>query len=317
MPADWKDDPVCRHSGAWLTIGSFDGVHLGHQAIIRALVAGARRSNSLALVATFHPHPTKVLKNNGAPFYLSPPDEKDALVRALGVDSVLTLRFNRKLASTSARDFICLLHDQLKFACLLVGYDFRFGAGRQGDFDLLTRIGAEIGYAVHAFEPQLHQGRVVSSSEIRDLIEQGHVHQAAQLLARPYSLTGIVVHGDGRGKHIGLPTANLQVWQQKLLPQTGVYAAFALLEGQRVPSVINIGSRPTFYQQPVQATIEAHLLDFNREIYDRRLRLDFIQRIRAEKKFDSAHDLMVQINQDIQLSREVLAHEPDPTNLSA
>jgi len=258
-----------------------------------------------------------VLKRNGAPFYLSQPDEKDALLHALGVDSVLTLRFDRKLAATNAQDFIRLLHDQLRFSCLLIGYDFRLGAGRQGDFDLLTRIGAEIGYAVHAFEPQLHQGRVVSSSEIRDLIQQGHVHQAAQMLARPYSLTGTVVHGDGRGRHIGLPTANLRVWQQKLLPQSGVYAAFAALGGQRFPSVINIGSRPTFYRQPGHSTIEAHLLDFNREIYTQHLRLDFIQRIRAEKKFDSAQDLMVQINQDIQLSREVLAHEPDPTNLPA
>jgi riboflavin kinase/FMN adenylyltransferase len=317
MLADREYDHRKNHPGAWVTIGSFDGVHLGHQAIISKLVEESHQNGDISIVVTFFPHPVRVLRDNKDPYYLTSPEEKNQLLRTLGVDSILTLRFNHSLASKSADSFIRILHEQLKFSCLLIGYDFRLGANRSGDIHTLSELGKELGYCVKAIEPFTKTSQAVSSSSIRELIQSGDVATANEWLGRPYSVQGKIIHGDGRGKHIGLPTANLNIWQEKLLPGVGVYAAFADLENSRYLSVVNIGNRPTFYEQPFQQTVEAHLLDFDQDIYEQNLRLSFIQRIRPEIKFDSAQKLMNQINQDIQLSREVLTHELNQKNLPA
>lgn len=317
MPSEWEKSGQKKNSGAFVTIGSFDGVHLGHQAILKKLVKESHESGSKSIVVTFFPHPVKVLRDVKGLYYLTSPEEKDELLTSLGVDTILTLHFNHSLATKSAESFIRLLHDQLQFSCLLIGYDFRLGSNRDGDFHFLTELGKELEYCVRAIEPFRQTSQTISSSTIRDLIQTGDISTANGLLGRPYSLEGTVVHGDGRGKHIGLPTANLSVWEEKLLPEGGIYAAFANLGNQRYFSAINIGSRPTFYKSPAQQTIEAFILDFDADIYGQKVRLDIIQRIRSEKKFDSADELMVQINKDIQQSREVLAHVPYQTNLSA
>lgn len=317
MPSEWEENERKKDSGAFITIGSFDGIHLGHQAILHKLVKESHESGNKAIVVTFFPHPAKLFRDVKGPYYLTSPEEKDELLTSLGVDTILTLHFDHSLAKKSAASFIRLLHDQLHFSCLLIGYDFRLGSNRDGDFHLLTELGKELGYCVRAIDPFVQTSQTVSSSIIRDLIQTGDIAAANELLGRPYSLEGIVVHGDGRGKHIGLPTANLSVWDEKLLPKGGIYAAFAYLGGQRYLSAINIGSRPTFYKLPAQQTIEAFILDFDKNIYGQKVRLDIIQHIRSEKKFDSADDLMVQINKDIQQTREVLTHVPYQTNLSA
>lgn len=317
MLADKEYDHRKNHPGPWVTIGSFDGVHLGHQAIISKLVEESHQNGATSIVVTFFPHPVRVLRDNKGPYYLTSPEEKNQLLRTLGVDSILTLRFDHSLASKSADSFIRILHEQLKFSCLLIGYDFRLGANRSGDIYTLSELGKELGYCVKAIEPFTKTSQAVSSSSIRELIQSGDVATANEWLGRPYSVQGKIIHGDGRGKHIGLPTANLNIWQEKLLPGVGVYAAFADLENSRYLSVVNIGNRPTFYEQPFQQTVEAHLLDFDQDIYEQNLRLSFIQRIRPEIKFDSAQKLMNQINQDIQLSREVLTHELNQKNLPA
>jgi riboflavin kinase/FMN adenylyltransferase len=308
MQLDWETETREKNKGAWITIGSFDGIHLGHQAIIKELVRGSHRSHDPAVVVTFFPHPSKVLGGTNGRFYLTLPEEKDQMLAAMGVSSVLTLKFDRVLASQSAEEFIRMLHQQMKFSCLLVGFDFRLGANRSGDIHTLSQLGKELGYCVHTIQPFRDSTQTVSSTIIRDMIKKGDIWGASRLLNRLYSVQGKVVHGDGRGKHIGLPTANLDIWKEKLLPGAGVYAAWADLNGQKLASVVNIGYRPTFYDQPEIQTIEAYLLDFNQDIYGKNLQLDFIKCIRPEIKFSSADELMQQIKQDIDQSHEVFSH---------
>lgn len=300
-----------RGGGAWITIGSFDGVHLGHQHIIRSLVEQARRANSPAVAVTFYPHPQKVLRNVGEPFYLSTPEEKDGLMSNLGVDSVLTIHFDLPFSKTSAADFMRCLHNQLAFSRLMIGHDFTLGANREGNFSMLERIGQELGYQVAAIEPVRIESRTISSSGIRDLLTAGNIAEANRYLGRPYQLSGPVVHGDGRGKHIGIPTANLAVWEEKLVPAVGVYAALAEVEGLTYDSVVNIGHRPTFYEHPAEKSIEVHLLEFDREIYGQRMRLKLVERIRPEIRFSSAQELMDQIHKDISQTKEILTHASD------
>lgn len=317
MSTESDREPQYNLNGPWLTIGSFDGVHLGHQAVIRLLTGESHSRQSASIVVTFFPHPVKVLRGNHQPYYLSSPEEKNQILKSLGVDTILTLHFDHTLASQSAESFIQTLHQQLNFSTLLIGHDFRLGANRSGDIHTLTELGKKLGYRVQAIEPFQLSSKIISSSLIRELLKNGGLSEANALLGRPYSVQGRIIHGDGRGKHIGLPTANLDIWQEKLMPAVGVYAAIAELDGHRWMSVVNIGNRPTFYEKPFEQTVEAHLLDFNQEIYNREMRLRFIRRIRPEIKFDSADHLMVQINQDIQLAREVLSDELNHTNLPA
>jgi len=317
MSAEWDNEPHHNTTGAWLTIGSFDGVHRGHQAVIHQLVEESRKNGTSSVVVTFYPHPVKVLRNDDAPYYLTSPEEKNRILKSLGVDTILTLHFDHTLASQNADTFIRTLHDQMKFSCLLIGSDFHLGANRSGDINTLTILGNELGYRVQVIALHQSSSKIISSSFIRELIKKGDLPQANDLLGRPYAVEGRIVHGDGRGKHIGLPTANLEIWQERLLPGVGVYAAISELAGRRWMSVVNIGNRPTFYEKPFLKTVEAHLLDFHQEIYGQEMRLSFLRRIRPEMKFDNAENLMVQINQDIQFAREVLSDELDQTNLPA
>ena len=297
-----------KQQGAWVTIGSFDGVHIGHQQIIKTLTEGANAENSASVIVTFFPHPAKVLRPFPDPFYLSTPEEKDATLARLGLNSVLTINFSRELANLTAFEFMSVLHRQLKFSCLLIGYDFRLGANREGDFHKLRDIGEQLGYCVRAIEPLQSTSQVVSSSLVRKLISEGEITAANAMLGQEYMVSGEIVHGDGRGRHIGIPTANIETWKEKLIPKIGVYAAFAQLEGYRHKAVVNIGRRPTFYDNPALQTIEVHLLDFDKDIYGSHLSLNFFERIRDEVKFNSADELMGQIRKDIMDSREVLEH---------
>lgn len=303
--------------GAWVTIGSFDGVHIGHQEIIKTLVNGARVDNTTSVIITFYPHPAKVLRPFPDPFYLSTPEEKDKALTMLGLGSVLTIRFDRQLANLTAYDFMSILHNQLKFSCLLIGYDFKLGRNREGDITKLREIGEKLGYCVRAIEPLQSTAQVVSSSLIRKLISEGDITTANTMLGRWYPVSGKVVHGDGRGKHIGIPTANIEPWSEKLIPKIGVYAALAEVNGSLQQAVVNIGRRPTFYATPQQQTIEVHLLNFNRDIYGLTLSLNFIKRIRDEVRFNSTEELMRQIGKDIKDSKEELEHATAEKNLSA
>lgn len=292
----------------WATIGSFDGVHRGHQVIISKLVAGAHQSGAQAAVVTFFPHPAVVLRGSQGPFFLTTPEERAQLLEELGVDVVVTLHFDRQMAALTAEEFMRNISDHLGLRRLFVGYDFALGRGREGNVDRLRQLGEQMGYTLEANESFEIGGEPVSSSRIRGLLTRGAVDEAALLLGRPYSLSGEVIHGDGRGRTLGIPTANISVWQERIIPAVGVYATWAIVDGERLASVTNIGVRPTFENQPVFARVEAHLLDADLDLYEKKVKLEFIQYLRREQRFPSIQELLDQIHRDIQQSREVLAH---------
>src|SRR5574340_1172500 len=299
-------DPV-KLENTWLTIGSFDGVHLGHQQIVKALVESAHAHHNPAAVVTFFPHPAVVLgKGNGG--YLTTPEERAELLGALGVDAVVTMTFTREVAALTALEFMQLMKAHFDLRRLMIGYDFALGKGREGNFERLREIGKELGYEVGAYEPVEIDGAPVSSSQVRKLLRGGQVEAASRLLGRWYDVSGTVIHGDGRGKLIGVPTANLDYWNERVLPASGVYATWAWIDGERYASVSNLGLRPTFENVPAVPQLEAHLLDFNQDLYGRAARLEFVSRLRPEVKFGSVDALIDQINHDKQKAREVLGH---------
>ena len=290
---------------SWLTVGVFDGVHRGHQQIIKKLTAGAHGNDAPAVVLTFDPHPASVLGGREIKC-LTLPDERADLLAQFGVDVVITERFTRELSLVTAHDFMTRLKRSLGLRHLLIGYDFALGKGREGNATRLTEIGAEIGYNVEVISALSDESGVISSTEIRKLIEVGNVDEAATLLGRPYSLHGPVIHGDGRGRTIDVPTANIGYSPQKMIPAKGIYACRAYLNDKKYRAAINIGTNPTFTPDKETLNVEAHLLDFHREIYGEDIRLEFVARLRDELKFDSVEILLEHISRDIAITREVL-----------
>jgi riboflavin kinase/FMN adenylyltransferase len=294
--------------GSWVTIGAFDGVHLGHQSIIRRLVEGAHRAGQPAVVITFFPHPSKVLHGNGSPFYLTTPEDKAALLAQLGIDLVVTLKFDRQLASHSADDFMHQLSQTVHLRHLLVGHDFALGRGREGNFTVLKQLGEKYGYEIEELPPVSQGKELISSSRIRELLLQNDVERAAQYLGRRYSVEGAVVHGDGRGRALGVPTANLDIWKEQLIPGNGIYATLAFTGAQKYLSVSNVGLRPTFESQDTQPRVEAYIMDFDHDLYGQDLRLEFVAFLRPELRFPTVQALVDQMKQDILQAQEVLSH---------
>jgi riboflavin kinase/FMN adenylyltransferase len=286
-----------------LTIGVFDGVHLGHQALLGHVVQSARNSGRRAAVLTFFPHPQTVLSHKRLE-YLSDRDEKLALFEQLGLDLSVVLEFTSDTAQMRATAFAEMLSRQLGMDELLVGHDFVMGYEREGNVAFLRQIGNALGFVVNEVEPIMLDGERVSSSRVRAALHNGEVGRVQRYLGRPYRLSGIVAEGAKRGRSLGIPTANLAVWAEKAVPAGGVYAGFAQLEEARLAAVINIGTRPTFDNGEV--TIEAHLLDFDGDLYGQHLSLDFILRLRGEQHFDSAPQLVAQVQADIRRARELL-----------
>jgi riboflavin kinase/FMN adenylyltransferase len=294
-------------SDVWLTIGSFDGVHLGHQSLINDLIAGAKLTGLPAVVITFFPHPSAILRGRNLPYYLCTPDEKIEELNNLGIDIVITHPFNRRVANTSAKQFILEINKHMNIRHLQIGYDFAMGRNRGGDFEILQQIGDESGFTVEKSHPVEDSGGVISSSRIRFLLGVGQVNQAAFLLGRRYSISGIIEMGDQRGKGLGYPTANLAVWSEKVIPSAGVYACWASNREKNWKAVTNIGVRPTFEKTPVPPRVEAHLLDFDQDIYGEHLKLEFVDRIRNEQRFSTIDDLVNQIRKDSETARKILS----------
>lgn len=290
----------------WLTIGVFDGVHLGHRAILRRLVDGAHAAGQPAAVLTFHPHPAVVLGGKADFVYLTPPDEKATLLTELGVDAVITQEFSRPFAEQTAEVYMRLVAQILGLRRLIIGYDTALGRGREGNAARLAKIGLELGYSVEVVEAVRQEEQVISSSTLRALVREGAVAQAAAGLGRWYAVTGPVVAGDGRGRTINIPTANIQHSSEKLIPANGVYATWAWVNGVRRRSVTNVGIRPTFTPEKLIANIETHLLDYNHNLYGREVKLEFVERLRGEQKFASVEALVGQIRADITRSQEFL-----------
>ena len=290
---------------SWLTIGVFDGVHRGHQEIIKKLTTGAHANDAPAVVLTFTPHPASVLGGQEIKC-LTLPDERADLLGKLGVDVVITEPFTRELSTVSAHDFMSRLTRRLGLQHLLIGYDFALGKGREGNAARLTEIGSEFGYALEVVSALSDESGVVSSTEIRKLIELGNVAEAARLLGHLYSLHGPVIHGDARGRTINVPTANIGYSNEKMIPAKGIYACWAYLDDKKYQAAINIGTNPTFTPDKRSANVEAHLLNFHREIYGEDVRLQFVARLRDELKFDSVDKLLEQIWKDIEDTKRIL-----------
>jgi riboflavin kinase/FMN adenylyltransferase len=293
---------------ARVTIGSFDGVHRGHQLIIHRLVESARKANAPAVVITFYPHPAVVLGKKVNHYYLSHPTEREEMLKQLGVDEVITLAFSRELAALSPEEFLTPLKVHLGMKELWVGYDFALGRDRAGNTQRLSELGEEFGYALKLLDPYQQDERVVSSSLIRDCLANGDMEAANNMLGRTYSLTGTVVVGDGRGRQIGFPTANLSFWEEKLVPRNGIYAGWAWVEGRRYGTAINIGLRPTFGDDLLHPRVEPFILDFDRDIYGEEIRVEFVKFLRPEARYDSIDELIAQIFKDVENTREVLVN---------
>jgi riboflavin kinase/FMN adenylyltransferase len=291
----------------WLTIGSFDGVHLGHQLLIKKMVEAAHAHQQKAAVLTFFPHPGVVLRGLQTPYYLTSPEEKANLLLALGIDDVITMSFTRELAELSALQFIQKVKQHIFITNLWIGYDFALGHNREGNIPVLTQIGEELGYKVHVFQPVKENEEPVSSRLIRKLLAEGEVGRAAALLGRYYDVRGKIVHGDGRGRLIGIPTTNLEYDPERLLPLPGIYATFAHHDGKIYPAVTNIGTNPTFITAPmINLRVETHLLDYAGDLYGDTQRLEFVKFIRPEAKFNSVEALVARIDEDIMVARQVL-----------
>lgn len=292
-----------------VTIGVFDGVHLGHQQLIQQLVSSARASGRKAIVLTFYPHPDKVLEKVKTRYYLMTPEKRAELLLKLGVDLVITHPFDDETRHLSAASFIDLLIERLRIKELWVGADFALGFQRQGNVRYLRAQGAIRGFKVTAVELiTAHSSeQLIRSSTIRDQVRNGNMRAASAMLGRAYAMGGTVVAGEQRGRTIGAPTANLEVWSEQIIPANGVYATWARIGDETFAAATNIGSRPTFAGDAV--TIEAHLLDFDRDIYGKSMELAFEKRLRPEQKFSSLDDLVAQIQIDIAETRRSLQRD--------
>lgn len=282
---------------AIVTIGVFDGVHRGHQHLISHIVREAHDAGHLAVVLTLFPHPDRVLRGQTGRYYLTPPEQKARLLHALGVDVVITHPFDDHVRHIRAADFVDLLREHLNMAGLWVTADFALGYQREGDYTFLAAQGAAKGFRVQQIDLLTDPDhRAISSSQIRAALAKGDVESAATSLGYPYRIEGEVISGDKRGRTIGFPTANLKVWEEQVIPANGVYACYAALGTERHKAVTNIGVRPTF--NGTELRIEAHLLDFDRDIYGHTLRLEFMARLRGEQRFDGIEALIAQIRAD-------------------
>jgi len=290
---------------SWVTVGVFDGVHRGHQQIIQRLTAGAHASGTPAVVLTFDPHPAKLFGRSDIKI-LTLPGERAKLLGSLGVDVVVTHPFDRKLADTTAFDFMHYLKDRLGVNHLMLGYDSTLGKNREGNVTRLTEIGREMGYTVETVSAVSDESGVISSTEIRKLVTVGKVTEATRLMGHPYMLQGLVMHGDHRGRTIGFPTANLAYAREKIVPAGGIYACWAKLGQERYKAAVNIGTNPTFTPDKQTVSVEAYLLDFDRDIYDEAIQLEFVERLRDELKFDSVDMLVKQIWDDVEQTRKTL-----------
>ena len=289
-----------------LTIGVFDGVHLGHQEILKRVVSRAGEVGGTAVVLTFRPHPQKVISSGDAPPLLQTDEQKIELLERGGIEVVVRIPFTRKLSLSSPRRFVESVLDHRGIREVHVGSNFRFGHRRAGDFQLLRELAGECGIRVEGIEQvRMGQGRI-SSTMIRENLGLGRVEEASSMLGRPYEIRGTVVKGAGRGDRLGFPTANLQVWNE-LIPAVGVYVTQVQLDGAPIGSVTNIGFRPTLTPgtDPLPV-VESHLLDFNGNLYGQPLRLRFLKPLRPEEKFDNVEKLQHQVQRDIQKARDYL-----------
>ena len=304
--------------GAVITVGTFDGVHRGHRAVLEKIVRRSVRSGRRSVLVTFDPHPLRIVRPENAPQLLTTPEEKKEILAETGLEYAVFLRFTEQLRQLSARRFVEeILLGRLGMEELVVGYDHGFGRGREGGVETMRALGAELGFGVDVVEAiPMSEGRAdatehaLSSTRIRRLLEQGDVVAAARGLGRPYSLSGPVVRGEQRGRQLGFPTANIAVTNSdKLVPRAGVYAVYGWIGGVGIPGLLHLGPRPTFKASP--PSVELHLLDWSGELYDRTAGVDFCARLRDVRQFPSVDELVQQLRRDEAAARELFGGEKE------
>jgi riboflavin kinase/FMN adenylyltransferase len=288
-----------------ITVGVFDGVHLGHRYLISNLVSRAKQQGLLSGVVTFKQHPRELLSPHSRPSYLTTLAEREQLLKREGVDMVIALSFTRELADLTAREFASLLKKYLRLRGLVIGPDFALGKNREGNITTLSALGSEMGFTVTSVEPKKLDGEVASSTAIRNALSDGNMQKVTRLFGHPFSLQGKVTTGEHRGVGMGFPTANIDVDAQQALPPDGVYATWAYVEGKKYQSMTNIGRRPTFGAHN-KRTIEVYILSYDQEIYGKDLKIELVERLRGEKKFENVEALKKQIAEDVKHGREIL-----------
>ncbi|MEX0912082.1 MAG: bifunctional riboflavin kinase/FAD synthetase [Gemmatimonadota bacterium] len=293
--------------GAVVTVGTFDGVHRGHHAVLNEIAERARRADRRSVLVTFHPHPLRIVRPEAAPRLLTVPAEKKEFLAESGLDYAVFLAFTPELRQYPARRFVEeILLGRIGMQELVIGYDHGFGRGREGTVDTMRDLGAELGFDVDVVDAVRTQGEPISSSLIRNALESGDVAKAARALGRPYSFQGPVVKGMHQGRKLGFPTANISIGDpDKLMPLEGVYAVYGCVNGDRVPGLLHLGPRPTFSGFP--PSVELHLLDWDGDIYGRIVRVDFCARLREIRPFGSPAELIAQMHRDVEIGRAALA----------
>ena len=300
--AGWPSGPL------HLAIGVFDGVHVGHQALVRGVAERARAESSTPMAATFDPLPIEMLAPGAPPSALSDIEERTQRLAAAGAKVVVVFRFTPEFASLSPDEFARRLAAAGQVRRVCVGDDFQFGHDRSGDVDVLKQLGVKYGFTVDAAAPVMADGRLVSSTRIRNALLAGDVEGAARLLGRPYSVSGVVEHGNKRGRSLGFPTINLDVPRARLLPRNGIYAVWATVQDRRVMAASSLGVRPTFGGG--ERRLEAFLLDFDGDLYGDHIRIEFVKLLRDELRFANAQELAQQIAKDVDETRKALSERP-------
>jgi riboflavin kinase/FMN adenylyltransferase len=300
-----EDSEIPRLPSLCLTLGIFDGIHLGHRKIIGRMVERAAHIGGTSCVVTFDPHPREILNPQEAPDLLTTTDKKAELIEQLGVDALCLIRFSKAFANIEARAFVQdFLIGKLHMKVIVEGYDWRFGKDRKGDVNLLREMSKENGFEVEQLAGVEMDGRIISSTLIRELVLSGELERAATYLGRRYSVTGTVVEGSRLGREIGFPTANIRP-HHEAIPPNGIYAVWAHMSETRKPGTLNIGYRPTVSDEKCR-TVEVHIMDFYHDIYSEEIEITFVEKLRDEKKFSSLEDLSRQIKKDVEKARAIL-----------
>jgi riboflavin kinase / FMN adenylyltransferase len=288
-----------------LAIGVFDGIHLGHQAVIKCAIDAAVKAGGTSVVLTFHPHPIRVLRPDKAPRLLTSTQHKTLLIEQLGVGALLIQEFSLDFSRTPPRDFVLsLLRNAKRLETICVGEGWSFGANRSGSVDLLRELAASEGFTLDTVKPVVFEGDVVSSTRVREAVERGELALAARLLGRPFTVLGTVTKGNLLGRQLGFPTANLRAHNEQF-PPNGVYAVKAWHKAREYGGVVNIGVRPTLEQTQGERILEIHLFDFEQDIYGDEVEVSFLEYLRPEKKFESLTHLREQIGRDAGVAREI------------
>ena len=292
-------------SNAVVTVGNFDGIHLGHQMLFKKVIERAQDIGGTSVVLTFYPHPIEVLKRIHVPV-ITPLPRKMELIASKGIEVAICQPFTKEFAQITAKEFVKdILMQKIGMKEIIAGYDYSFGKGREGNLDLLKKWGDELGFKVHVVGPIKVNGVVVSSTRVRELIQKGKVEKVKELLGRYYQVTGKVIRGRDRGgRLLGIPTANLALVNE-VFPKLGVYAVEVIYQGKNYPGAANIGFSPTFDNNAL--SVETHILDFNQDIYGEEIKINFVKKLRDERKFSRVEELVTQIKKDIETARKILS----------